>query len=734
MNPPLRPHKIGEAIQQAFLQPKRREVTVNPEGGFWGTKDLASALRRANSYDRIILPTGEYGGFTLKKSVEIRGEPGATVVFTGTVKVATEQALFVGLEFRSAPDVPAIVLEKGEVILRQCTVRGEINAASTQGKATLCVQECQIGSTNEGIIAGQNTTLEIIATRVSQCRIGISLREGARCALHSSRVEGCQSTDAANPGAGIFVDKASIYCEGSTLSGNDVAAYLNTSKEAIFLFTYFHSNRRAAIIATGDGTRAEPSLITRSCSIDRQELTGCPQIMLSGEQVNMRHTRVAPGEMTALSADDTQLVLEDVHFASRRDAALDLRGCRVAANECHIESPSAPAIVAENCQGNFRLGIFRGSPPTLLTSSPQLQFESCELEESREGASSMRAEKTQAATIDELLNTMRRSIRQNTVRTHLERILRQAHATAQRKRDGLPAPEQSFHCAFTGQTGTGKLAAAQLLTRGLNAFGFVESPTIKEVASQRGLPTNGVAAHGAYFVRIAPEEDAAPSPEPVEQLVTNHPEALVILDGEREDLRRFIRSSPILTRAFRDMVHFSTYGPPELATLFSQLCEKDRIAMSPDTARLLLIAFHLYHDRKDKRFANAAGVESIYLIARRNYLERCSIANRSDLEMEPKDLGLPPDKILRATGEGSPIFVTFCPSCSKENPWTTGLPESQSCLHCETTYQSLWGIWTESAYYRHLHDVMAQGYDETAITRRSTFTARVKQAPPQPAV
>lgn len=733
MTPLLRPRKTSEAIQQAFINPKRKQLAVNPDGGFFGTKDLPTALRRANSYDVIILPSGEYPGFTVKRPVEIRAEDGASVVIQGTIKLLADHVILGGLDIHAPADGPAISVEKGESLLRQCTVHGEINVTS-QTRTVICMEECVAGRSTEGIVAGGHATLEIASTRISECRIGISLREGANCSLYGCRIETCQSADASNPGAGIFINKSSLYCEGVTLASNDVGAYLSESREAIFLFSYFHSNRRAAIIANGDSARTEPVLKLRSCAIERQEVTGCPQISLTGEAADLCHLRIEAGDMPALTADQSQLTFQSVRVGSRKDTALDLRECRITGDGIRANSLFAPALTAENCQGALRLGAFQGSPPTKLVNSPQLQLESCDLQENGDVDPSKEKEVARPSTIADLLDEMRISVRQNIVRTHLERLLRQAHATAQRKTAGLPAPEQSYHCAFTGPIGTGKLIAAKLLTKGLNAFGFVDSPEINELFPGLGgsslksvAQKNGAANHAAYFVRVRSQGDLpAPTAEPIESLVKENPQSLIILEGERDEVRRLVRSSPLLTRTFQDIIHFSTYGPPELTTLFSQFCQKDHIVMSPDTARTVLLAFHLYYDRKDKRFANAQGVEAMYRTARRHYLERCSIAGRSDLEMEPRDLGLPPDKVLRTASEGSPLFVTFCPSCTKENPWTTGLPESHSCLHCETTYQALWGVWMESGFYRHLNEVVSQGYDENAIARRLNFPQMAK--------
>jgi hypothetical protein len=257
-----------------------------------------------------------------------------------------------------------------------------------------------------------------------------------------------------------------------------------------------------------------------------------------------------------------------------------------------------------------------------------------------------------------------------------------------------------------GPSGTGKITAARLLAEGMQAFGVLPSPDVEELSlsSVNGAhhPHPGVVfvrAHEAAGAEI--ENDGAR--QAIERLVSI-PGEIVVLDGERDELRRLLRQSAILDRAFRHTVYFTSFGPLELAALFTQLCDRDRIPVSIEAMRTILLAFHLYCERRDRRYANSHGVETLYENTRRRYLGRCSVAQSVDLELEPRDMEIPQDKSLLTALERSPAFVSFCPACTHENTWLPGQTAQVQCLHCDAYYTANWGVWKDSTTYRRMKE------------------------------
>ncbi len=725
----LRPSKLDAVLARNLPQSTRRELAVNPDGGFFDARDLAKALRRAAHGDIIFLPAGEYPAFDLQKNVELRSMQDGPVVIKGTVKVQAEYCLFIGLELRSEAGRPALQLEKGTLVLDDCTINGGINAGAPGSKVQLFLKNCLAGNAIEGVVLTHQASTEISASRIANCRVGLALSEGSSAAVYNSRVESCVSTDESDPGIGIFAEESSVYCEGATLTGNGVGVYLKNSVEARLLGSLFKASETSALIAV-DGAAASP-LYLHSCVIDHQDSARCAQLVFNGGTANIAHTVIKPGSTPALTAEQTRLELLDSRFSAIGEPAIEARSCHLAGSGISCESVDATSFSATTCQGALRDSTFVGKPPVALNDSAQLLLDSCELRD--KPAESPLPASAAITTIEGVINRIKKFVGQESVRNDLERILRLAHAGQQRKLQGLPVPEQSFHSIFMGPPGTGKLTAAHMLAEGLHAFGVVASPKVTEIPfdAESGAPARENPPErqgsGVVFLRAREATNSASGLEAAQKLLEDlvaGSRDVVVLEGERDELRRLLRSNPILDRAFRKTLHFTSFGPVELATHFVRLCEFDRIPVSDETTRAILLAVHLYCERKDKRFANTKGMDMLYEASRRRYLERCSLANRVDLKLEARDLDVPADKALRNAIERCPAFITFCPACSKENPWLAGLDKQCVCLHCDSVYTASWGIWKDSTTYRRTKESLTRPVETGAVTLRANLPAR----------
>lgn len=692
----LRHPHLDEVLQKNMPSGKRREFVIDPEGGFFDAKSLAAAIRKAGAGDIIHVPPGEYPAFELKKNLEIRAlSPGNTLI-KGEVHIAAEFVLLAGLEFRSERDRDAIKVEKGTLVLDDCVVHGTLRAGSPGGKTRLFLKNCLAGNALEGIVLEHQAAAEISSSRIARCQVGLALHPGASCAVYHSRLEACLSQDANDPGAAIFADSASLYCEGTTFMDNGVGVYLKNCGTPTLLSSHFCGSKTAAVIAL-DGPPDGP-LHVRSCLMERQTSTHCAQAMLTGGAAEMVHCAIQASAATALSADQTRLDLHQCHLSSLENPALDLRTCQGLVHHC----------------------LLTGHPPDSVAASPQVKIEASER---RETALSPTVPNDEPApsTMESVLRELKLAVSQESVRSELERILRLAHAAQERRSKGLPVPEQSFHCIFMGPAGTGKRAAAEVLARGLHAFGIVSRPELVPVSSSNTNELSSSAQGGLVFLRARDVEDSLPTKGTLQSLLAHHtsqPGTIVVLEGDRDEIRRLLRSQPGLDRAFRKTLFFTNYGPVELAAHLARLCAADHIPLSPDAARDLLLTLHLYSERKDKRFANTKGVEFLYEAARRRYLERCSVAMRFDLELETRDFDIPQDKSLRAAIERCPAFISVCPSCHQENPWLPGLEHRTHCLHCDAPYTADWGIWKDSTTYRRLREAETHPLENTLAARR----------------
>lgn len=299
----------------------------------------------------------------------------------------------------------------------------------------------------------------------------------------------------------------------------------------------------------------------------------------------------------------------------------------------------------------------------------------------------------------------------------LENILRQAHASAKRKEQGLPVLPQKFHMVFEGDEGSGRRRIAALLASALESLGALSKAAVYE-ARMSDLVMGGAqlsqvvrnAAGGVLLLHAAEEVDRREAGISYnrarsvlqEALAACGSETILIFTGQREFVRPIVRSATEGGEIFFAMLRFPPPSPPELAQTFAALCQEHRIQLTSRAAEKVLLVMHMLNDRRDKRFSNSAGVHKLFEIAHKRFLERCSRERRFDTPLESGDIESPMEKAVDAVLAGSPAFVRICPICGSENPWLHGLPERSPCRVCGHAAQPSWGIWNQSSFYRRL--------------------------------
>jgi hypothetical protein len=722
MNSLLRHSSLDDVLVRHMPQGKRHDVVINPEGGMFQARNLATAIRRSGRNDIIHVPSGDYSSLELTRGVEIRSLQNGPVRVKGPLIIRAEGLVILsGLTISAEAGTRAVQIEKGIVVLDDCTIQGEVFIDA----AEVFIRNCLLGNSDEGVVVENFASLEMSTSRVVGCRVGVALRPTSTGVLLHNCFEACVSVSGADPGAAIGAEQAKVYCEGVTFTRNGVGAYLRNCDDARIISSHFQASETAAIVSTADPNT--PALQIHSCTIDGQASARCAQVSLTGGVAVIRHSEISESPAPALGVEQTRLEISDCRLAATEEPACDLHACHVTAERVEFRSEKSAALVAAECQGLLRDCRLSGHPPYSVEDSLQLRFELCETGDEVPLPRRELTPRPEPNSIDEVIDRLHNAVSQEVVRNELERILRLAHAGQQRSLEGLPIPSQSYHSIFMGPHGTGKLAAAQLLAHGLHAFGVLPTEAVREFSPRHGI--NGSANLPKGMVYINAREATGETPEDaaaigvIEELVTKNQD-IIILDGERDELRRLLRQSAILDRAFRHTVFFTSFGPLELAAIFTQLCERDRIRVSIAAARTILLAFHLYCERKDRRYANTHGVEMLYETTRRRYLERCSLARNVNLELEPRDIDIPQDKSLLTALERCPAFVSFCPACTKENTWLPGQDIQVTCLHCESSYTARWGVWKDSATYRRMRETLSQRSQAAQVQRTMLPPAR----------
>lgn len=706
----LRQPLWGETLSRHIVSVKgqdgpRRARSVN-------TQDLVTALRKAPVGDKLALPAGELGVDRLERRIFLEGASSGTVL-KAPLQIAADFVSLTDLEICGSRSNDAVIVEKGILMLENCRVKGSLRIGS---QATVFLKNCRVEDAEAGISLAQGAKVEMQGTRVTNCHSGMVLRDGSSATLFHSRFDHCAMRDGTEWGAAIFAHNAALHAEGVRFEQNGVGLYLTDCTLVELVASHLTQHDVAAIIFAG---LASSRLTLRSCTIERQMTARCAQVSTTGGMVICHHTEFKQSPAAAASLNQSWTEIRQSKFSSE-DIAIEAQGCNITAVAIQARSAKTNALSAAQCRGTIREGFFLGHPPTALTESNGLDItETSEVEVEIPNKE-----------IESFLHRLEQTVTEESVRAQLERIFRQAHAAHQRRLGGLPRPRQNFHLALTGNVGLGKRAAAEWLAEAWHEFGVTKSEGLYDLTYQ---PINGhgnpyEAARGKTVFLSAREATGFTNEAGrVERALAgwmNDPNTVVILEGEREEIRRLVRLSPMLSEAFHHTLHFHAYGPVEFTTYFHQLCQADEITLSQEAAEAMLLLLHIYCDRKDKRFATRGGIRAFYEHARERYLERSSQQNRFDGELEIRDLNLPPEKALKRALEGSPAYASFCPSCHKENPWLPGLENHTSCLHCEAGYIAPWGIWRDSATYRRMTQPTTPIIEPGVISRRRSLLGR----------
>lgn len=706
----LRRPSWGETLNRHIVHAKGEEGPRRARQA--DARDLLAVLRKASIGDKIALPVGEHGVNRLERRIFLEGASGGTVL-KAPLQVAADFVSLTNINIHGPRSNDAVIVEKGILMLENCRVKGSLRVGS---QATLYLKNCRVEDAEAGVSLSQGAKVEMSGTRITNCHSGMVLRERSSATLFHSRIDHCAMRDGGEWGAAIFAHNAELHAEGMRFEHNGVGLYLTDCTLAVLVASHFTQHDMAAIIFTG---LASSRLFLHSCTIERQITTRCAQVSATGGMMTWHHSQLKQSPAIAAALNQSWVEIKQSKFASE-DIAIEAENCNINAVSIDARSAKSNALKALQCVGLVRNGFFLGHPPISLTDSDALAIsETAQVEA-----------ETSNKEIDAFLRRLEQTVTEESVRAQLERIFRQAHAAYQRKLGGLPRPRQNFHLALTGGVGLGKRAAAEWLAEAWHEFGVTKAGGLYDLTYQ---PINGhgnpyEAARGrTVFLSAREATGFITEAGRVEQALSgwmNDPNTVIILEGEREEIRRLVRLSPMLSEAFHHTLHFHAYGPVEFTTYFHQLCQSDEITLSQEAAEAILLLLHIYCDRKDKRFATRGGIRAFYEQARERYLERSSQQNRFDGELEIRDLNLPPEKALKRALEGSPVYVTFCPHCQKENPWLPGLDKHVTCLHCDSDYIAPWGLWRESATYRRMTQAASPIIEPGVISRRRSLLGR----------
>ena len=644
MKSSLRPSMLPGVLEKLYPPSRVRDVVIpEPEDGSTPEHAYQIAVRKAHREDCIILPPGNYPAPKISKNLAIRAARPGTVRFHGPAKspaILVEED--VSLWLTGIEIVPGDEDSLAVLQTRGCVILSNCDIPggihSSGNDTAIYFENSRLERAEAGLILSRGARGELTGTTVSGCKVGISAEGTSGLSLFHSRIEGAFRDEAGNPGAGLHAQDTQIYCAGTLFIGNQLGAHFIDCKEVEMLFCEFEKQIMGGLMMKGGGP-----LHLHGCVFAEQSLRDYAHVTLDQ-------------------------VIAAVDFCSMDDSA----GLDVQCMQGHL---------------------------TQRSETPQ-------------------EKDSHGDVLSAVLADIHQVIGMSASKTVMETLLHQAHAAIQRRKRGLPVPPLKFHCIFEGEEGSGRRQAATLLSKSLGTLGILSSGGKVVEATMESLLSGGDAvpqavqsARGGVLFLHSPalverhgsRLSSTKAREVLSSILAECGEdTILIFSGSRDSVRPILRSSAETEEMFRATLHFSVPSPPELAEMFSTLAADLHIRLTTKARMKILLALHMLDDRRDRRFLSTAGIIKLLDATQKRYFERCSRERNFDLPLEACDIDVPVEKNADAILQGQPVFVTICPKCESENPWIPGQPHYARCANCEHSWETGWGIWKPSSYYRRL--------------------------------
>lgn len=281
---------------------------------------------------------------------------------------------------------------------------------------------------------------------------------------------------------------------------------------------------------------------------------------------------------------------------------------------------------------------------------------------------------------------------------------------------GLKPIPTSYHSVYTGNPGTGKTTVARLMGRIYRSLGVLKrghlvecdrSALVGEYVGQTAPRTSAVidsALDGILFIDeayslVKEREDFGQ--EAIETLLKrmedDRDRLIVIVAGYPEPMQRFIHSNPGLESRFTRFIEFPDYDPQELCRIFTLMCRKNSLTLSPGLREVVLHHFTRLHRERGDNFGNARLVRNCFEAVINAQASR--LAHHQTIDAAALTLIEEGDLVTSATAtlaehrkHNRPYQVT-CPHCGAIYSWSPQLEIIDAiCTGCQRTYNCEFGI------------------------------------------
>ncbi len=280
---------------------------------------------------------------------------------------------------------------------------------------------------------------------------------------------------------------------------------------------------------------------------------------------------------------------------------------------------------------------------------------------------------------------------------------------------GLKPISTSYHSVYTGRPGTGKTTVARLMGRIFKALGALKkghlvecdrAALVGEYVGQTAPRTNAVvdsALDGILFIDEAyslTKEHQDYGQEAMETLLKrmedNRDRLIVIVAGYPDEMQTFVNSNPGLSSRFTRFIEFPDYSPQELCRIFTLMCRKNGLTLTPELKEKILHHFIHRHSERTENFGNARLVRNCFEAAINAQASRLAARGAFDSKaltiLEAGDLATPAQAAFEEYRQSKRGYVVKCPSCNQAYSWSPQLDIIDAiCTKCGQTYNCQFG-------------------------------------------
>ena len=312
--------------------------------------------------------------------------------------------------------------------------------------------------------------------------------------------------------------------------------------------------------------------------------------------------------------------------------------------------------------------------------------------------------------LDEILQELDNLVGLDAVKQKVREVANFARLQQMRISQGMPAIPATYHTVYTGNPGTGKTTMARLMGRIFRVLGVLKkghviecdrAALVAEYVGQTAPRTNAVvdsALDGILFIDEAytlAKDGEDFGREAIDTLLKrmedNRDRLIVIVAGYPAEMKKFIDSNPGLSSRFTRYIEFPDYTVPELCCIFSSICRKNALQLSPGFKEKLVHHFTYLRERADEQFGNARLVRNCFEAVINSQAMRLAASGDFSAEamrlLQESDLVTPAERKLAEYRAAKGIYLLRCPGCQTPYSWAPDLNLAEAvCTNCNRNY------------------------------------------------